>query len=384
MERVQLSPFERVYVVGAALSALFVVLNPALLLSRVGVLLRWAQVEVALALTFLVFAMLSTLDAALPREHAEDVRALTLAVLMALVIAAIAADVGPEVVRRFLGFGSIAASLFLIVAPDERGWSGARLSALGQDPNELASYLGATVAIFAYLLIFGKAARRSVMFARFLLVGLILAGLLVTGSRGGLIATVAALILSVPLSGRVSVRSIRNLMGIALALGVLGLVGYLTIDPALLPVESTSLSRFFDAGAQSSNDRAGGRVGLYQLAFETMLRHPVLGVGAGGFSPGDDTETWFTLGAHNTFLAAGSQYGIPAAVALAVLTIRLIRRLFRSRDIEAQAIGAGLVALVVAGLTVSIEGEKVVWLVLGYSIALILRERRGKSALDLS
>ena len=376
-ESVAILPFPRLYVIGAVLSAVAAVLALPIVFGGFHALARWAQVELALIVAFVVMVLLSLLDAIRPVDHRNDVVSLVMAVLMSVVVAAAAlqSQLSLRFLRKLMTASAVVGVLALVVAPDRLGWDGARLSALGHDPNELASYLAIVFTGYAYSLIY--LSRSSSLNRTHAIVAIVtFGGILLTGSRGGLIGVVGAIVLIGPLSGRVSVRSLKNLALIATVVSSLLAGAYLYLDPATLPADSSAIGRFFDPDAQSSDDRAGGRVELYQLGIEASLRHPANGVGAGGYNPTDSREISFTAGPHNTFITAASQYGILAAVALTVLTLRVMLRLLRSSGFEQQFLGAGLLALVLCGLTVSLEGKKVTWLLLGFCVVAVAQIRQ--------
>ena len=130
-----------------------------------------------------------------------------------------------------------------------------------QDPNFLAAALVPAVAIAVGLLPFAPRGP-----ARLALMGsivMLVVGVVATGSRGGLVAAVIAIVVALAVA-----RGRRLQLGIAVAvLLVIGSFGF----------SSSSLDRIkeFDTGT--------GRIDLWGIASQMSLDHPVVGVGLNNF-----------------------------------------------------------------------------------------------------
>ncbi|MFI5757584.1 O-antigen ligase family protein [Streptomyces sp. NPDC051569] len=172
--------------------------------------------------------------------------------------------------------------------------------------------------------------------------GLLSVPLVLSFSRGAWIATVAALVLQLAVSG------LRRAARIALVAGALGvvLVGGLGIGSQMITERLDSITRVTDAPDQSVTDRYT----MWAAATDMWREEPVTGVGLKGFpayrdshaslalSSGSDTEgagmgfqRQPLLSPHNMYLLVLSEQGLIGAVALvgswAMLLVRTLRRL---------------------------------------------------------
>ncbi len=238
----------------------------------------------------------------------------------------------------------------LAVPPLRPGFSGLSLGS----PNLIATYL-LLLGPLATALLWRSAGRRVAIAA----LGLFLAGILLSGSRGGYLglfaasaAAVGLVILAGDASGGSTIRRVARAAlspRIAVPVVLIGAVGVLAVGPALI-------ARFGTGGE-------GFRIALWQSAVQLFLAHPILGTGPG---------TWPQLQLeiaqnadlvavvphpHNAYLRLLSELGIAgvgaALVALGTLVWRA-RSALRANDrwsrMESVAAITGLVGLGAQGL----------------------------------
>jgi O-antigen ligase len=134
--------------------------------------------------------------------------------------------------------------------------------------------------------------------------------LLLTGSRGAVVAVGLALLLYLWLLGSGSILRSRAFQ--------LGLVVVLVTAAGLLRYSGEqTIERFGQAGANF-----GDRIVYYETTWRAMQDRPLLGTGYGTYADafraynGPETETYFLDKAHNTYLQLMFELGWPAALAL--------------------------------------------------------------------
>jgi len=230
------------------------------------------------------------------------------------------------------------------------------------NPNDCAYYLVVGVAM---LLAARDAASRRWMKAIYLaLQGPMLTALLLTQSRGGMIACGAVLLLW-------AVRSVRRApvaVGVALALAGLWAVGPSNIFE----------HRMESSVAYGTDMSAQGRVDAWRTGMNMVAARPLTGVGAGAFmvawpeyAPGDAGPVRTE---HNTFVQLVAELGIPALALFAFALcagILGVSRAARTAYLQpyARGVQCGLAAFAICGLWGGIAFSWPVYLLLGASFA---------------
>lgn len=273
--------------------------------------------------------------------------------------------------------GATLAALYAIVVGDPVGGT-TRAAGVAGTANELAT-LVVTALVLAIGLFVGI---RGAPLVRVLLVvaGLICVGALVLSlSRGGLVALAAALVAAVAVGGR------RRLAGAVLvALIALSVVGYFAVAAS-----QDARERVTTVGSGT------GRTDIWTVGWRMVEAHPVQGVGVGNFQtssihyllePGAILRDDFIVDrpqvAHNAYLHVLAETGAPGlALYLGLLFVgtlaawRAALRFERRGDVFlescARAVVVALVATFVADLFVSEQLSKSLWLLLGVGPALL-------------
>lgn len=196
---------------------------------------------------------------------------------------------------------------------------GSRITTEGSyDPNDL----GALFALFLPLAIGASLRGRSVhRLASVVAAGIILAALLKTGSRGGLLALGAASIVFV-----FAYRPRHVLIVLFSCLVVLPAAW--RFAPPVMQQRAASLFALEDDYNTTSNS---GRVYLWKRGVAFAIANPLVGLGAGTFEAavGKDFEeqgahgAWHT--AHNTYVQVFAELGVPGGVILLVLFARVLQ-----------------------------------------------------------
>lgn len=231
-----------------------------------------------------------------------------------------------------------------------------------QDPNLYAGYLLTSVAVAFYLVARDRLAAWPVL----LLV--LLAGVLATGSRGGLVAMAALLGLAVValLSSRIGT--------LLMAGGVAGLAVLLFVPDILSRSLLPGVERLLTSSEAADTDP---RWRLWNRAWELWTDHPLLGVGIGQYpeySAGLTPFRNWTEGqvAHNTFLSFAAEGGVLGLLALCAVigaTALQVRRAAPLTRMQRAALLLGVVVIVVMMLTLNLQNLRYVWAFLAFAVA---------------
>jgi O-antigen ligase len=259
-----------------------------------------------------------------------------------------------------------------------------RYSAVG-DPNYFAAYQVITLPLVVVLL----SSQASVLRRAFLYlaIAVIADSVVTTLSRGGFGVLVVVLLLVALLPSRVLFPSRREKAAFLIICGI-GV-------SLLVPLAWAPLQQRFEVGFKETN-LAGDRQDVWLAAWHGYLEHPVLGLGIGGFrgvtfqllrvTPGVNLARHVRfLGegeyVHNAYLGSLAEVGpLGLALWLGILSsagrsLRRTARRARSRDNPllrqvANALLIGLVAFALASLLLSTETSRILWFIVGMSLAL--------------
>ena len=214
----------------------------------------------------------------------------------------------------------------------------------------------------------------------YLLAPVFLYGIIATGSRTGLIALAATPLLALVVPGLAARLSWR-----ILPLYVLGAAALVAVALAVPSVTESALERYTTLSQIESEDTWNGRWSLWQGGLDVFASHPVLGVGAGNFAEAalkySESVQAHTAHkaqvagvAHNIFLGVASQLGLVGLLLfLGVLFFAFKTALPLARRSSLGAgIFLGLIVSMIAGMTLSWESQKIVYVLFGSVLALQL------------
>lgn len=286
--------------------------------------------------------------------------------------------------RRFLLFACITVAL----ASGSSAWSVyqnifqgvPRPAGTFSNPNIFANYLilNIALAVGASSMLaedqggahgfFGRLLRkhRSLLLAAS--ITLLVLGMLATGSRGGLLALLAAVACLVRLPrGRISIRRVIATLFSIVLIG-LAVTWFLDQHPYVLERVGTTLS------GQGKNIDV--RLRLYKAAYEAFISHPVLGVGYGQFG-----QFWEQTGrlpsrvVHQTYLSTAAELGIAGLLVFLWLFGTVARDAWRARlwpgSRVPRACFAYIVGAAVQGMTNNVDQFRALWIAFGIVAALV-------------
>jgi O-antigen ligase len=228
-----------------------------------------------------------------------------------------------------------------------------RFAAGGADPNDLAMVLALGLPMAWYLgMTYGNPILRWIC-RGYVPISLVAIGL--TGSRGGLLATTAALLI-VPLS---MTRLSPGRM--AMAIFLLGLAGSLAI--AYTP--ETLIQRMATTTTELERGHIGGRGKIWKAGLEAFAQRPVFGYGTSGFI----NAVYPILGsmakvAHNSFLSVLVEQGLVGLMLYLTMFLAVFRSVIGLRLLERRFALVLLMTLGCAMFPLTWEHRKVVWFIL--------------------
>jgi O-antigen ligase len=283
------------------------------------------------------------------------------------------------VIGAYVTGAAVAAAYGLLRPPEDVAYYDvSRVGGTLGDPNELASVLVPGMILAAALAIAIKRAPL-VRIAAVVAAGLCAAGVFLSLSRGGLIATGFALLVALIVAGRWRVQAI--VLVVLVACGGLFYYGYVADRDAVNRVTRV--------------EGGTGRTDLWTIGWRMVESEPVRGVGIGNFQtasihhllePGALRRDEFIVddpkSAHNTYLQALAELGaIGAALFLAVILFSLFcvlraARIFDRLDehgleLLSRALLVALAGVLAADFFISEQYSKQLWFLLGLGPALL-------------
>jgi O-antigen ligase len=279
--------------------------------------------------------------------------------------------------------GAAIAAVYGIVSPGQFEAEFGRLESAALDPNELAAVLVPAFGICMFAAI-GLERRPGLRLAA-LGIGLIsVVTIMLTVSRGGLIALVALLIVAVLVAGRW--RPLIALVAVCVGAGAFLYFAGFASQNAVSHLEATT---------QGDQRFAEGRYTIWQIGWRMASANPVDGVGGGNFAissrhyllqPGETPRGDLILDqplvAHNTYLETLVDLGVVGlslflgllafCVGAAIRAATAFKRL-GDLDMEllSRAVVAGLAGILVADFFISEQFSKALWLLLAMGPALL-------------
>lgn len=194
-------------------------------------------------------------------------------------------------------------------------------AASASDPNNLAASLLLPLALAAS----GGNARWPL---RLLVCGILVAGVLATGSRGGVIGVL--IVLGIALNwGRKGKAALGGVLKMLVVLAIIWVL-VVTLFPALLARLSYAELR-------------AGRLGIWPVGLAAFGRFGSIGAGIGSFPAAYNAvgagPEGYSRAAHNIFLQIGVELGVPGLVLFCLVVLLAIRRTRSSRAGTAAILG---------------------------------------------
>ena len=243
-----------------------------------------------------------------------------------------------------------------------------RFVAEGQDPNDVARFLDLGFPVAA--LLFATDGRRVV---RWLALGYLPVGLLavvLTASRGGFVASLAALVCVLFL--------IARWRPVAALSATVGLTVAASVSLFFVPVDT--YARLATIPEQFASADFNNRFNIWESGWAAFRHAPWLGYGAGNFSLAAGLSAEDT--AHNTLMAVLVMGGLVGGALLAGVVVSAAQKALRAEGLLRIAMVSSLVVWGITSSVGSVEENRMTWLVFAWigvagRIAGIERERTG-------
>jgi O-antigen ligase len=234
-----------------------------------------------------------------------------------------------------------------------------RFAATGFDANDLAAALVLALPMAWYV---GSTTRHTALrwiCRAYIPVGIVAIGL--TGSRGGMLATIVALLV-IPLTmTRISPGRL------AMAIAILCLSGSLAV--AYIP--ETVVQRLSTTKGDVEEGRLGGRLKIWVAGAKAFAKQPILGYGTSGYktaiTPFLPTKAQV---AHNSFLSLLVEQGILGFFMYLTMIVSVFRAVLGLHQLERRFGLVLLATLMVVMLPLTWEDRKPVWFVLAALLGL--------------
>lgn len=343
-----------VYLVGLATLGLFL-----LALARGEVRLHLSLVAGGMVV-FALLALVSTFWSVDP-DRTQYYSLLLLRLLLTTWITATC--MGAEVGRPLLLWALLASSLYPAVTLVQNAFDygflvvGGRLALEGADPNLTAFRFVISILVAVHLGLHERRAWRRVPI--FAVAGLFAMASLTTGSRGGLLALSFSLLMYFAFA--LGTRPGRSL----LALGSLGLA--VTLAFQVLPEGLTA--RYLGIGQEVATGDMAKRKDIYREARGSIDAHPMFGVGYLAYQSASRQSGGLNLAAHNDPLQATLDLGLLGLAVWAWMAGGLACRAIQAGPNRALACSI-LGAYLVMGLSITLLGAKITWVVFGAVLGL--------------
>jgi O-antigen ligase len=258
-----------------------------------------------------------------------------------------------------------------------------RFGPAGAGPNSYACLL----AIAFFVALFWLVRRHGIL--ALLISPVFLYGIFATGSRTGLIALVATPLLALLFVPRLAARLNWRI----LPMYFLGAAAMAVMFLAIPSLAESAVERYTALSNVQSEGTWTGRWSLWQGALELIASHPILGVGVGNYSQAAMEHSATVVAhsarkdavagvAHNMFLGVASQLGLVGLI----LFLGVLFSVFKTAVPIAQesrlgtGIFCGLIVVLIAGLTLSWETDKIVYVIFGSVLALQLHDSARRAA----
>lgn len=147
--------------------------------------------------------------------------------------------------------------------------------------------------------------------------------LFVTGKRGFILANFIAMIITYYYSQDTLKNKTKKYLKYIIGLITMIIIIYLSY--MFIPAVGSALDRFFISNS-TSGDISSGRFGLYNLAWETFVDNPIIGVGIDTFTYIPYSGVQQNVGAHNDWLQFLAEIGAVGSMFLMYFVLMTLRK----------------------------------------------------------
>ncbi len=319
---------------------------------------RWIKPAPWLLAGFLLYSLYSVINAmGSPQMDIALVRVSSLIQSVIMIISLIQVTDSFEKYRLFLWafvLGNIVQFAITITYANPLDPDFYRLRAENYNPNNIAFLLSMGV-VTAWILLVDHSPRHRIFDA--ICVAAMISftvGILLTGSRGGLIALAAGYLIILVSYLRSNIRKWYKPIGVV----VVCLLLVQTLMPQSLWLRYSTLLNLETSTLE-------GRQGIWEAGLEAVQQSPIFGIGIGTYADVSLEALGREFTAHNTFVSIYVEQGI---VGLALFVVPLALMLFQVWRFphHQNYYGVAMIVVIIAmSLTATLHWNKVIWLVFG-------------------
>src|SRR5262249_44103218 len=248
-------------------------------------------------------------------------------------------------------------SSVLRVESGQAAANASRYTIAGFNENDLALILALSIPMTLYLIARRKAALPALLYWVQLVLGV--TSILLTGSRGALLAAATALLMFPLIVLRLS--RWQRVVSLFAALGALACAAYLVPD--------VTLSRLLTLGQEASEGTLTHRTVIWAAGMEVFRNHPFLGVGSGAYGASVLRVLDVPYVAHNTFLSVLVELVVIGSSLVAALLAGLLYGVSRMVSLERRLWIVLLLTWTVGVSVLTWDYQKTTWLLFGMAAA---------------
>lgn len=194
-----------------------------------------------------------------------------------------------------------------------------RAAGLG-DINDYASFLVLFIPLLLSSFLFKR--RASIKSATGILLVLSFSGLIITGSRGGVLSFFISMLIYFLLLYREKIVNLRKIILLCMMLTVVSGVVLLILPSR---VTEAVIARFDPAQSESLHDLTSGRTLIWSCGLRLFMESPIFGHGNGAFLPLVEKKFSIRCVAHNQYLEHLVNYGIIGLSILLMIFFKLFQ-----------------------------------------------------------
>ncbi len=225
-----------------------------------------------------------------------------------------------------------------------------RFAAAGQDPNDVARFLDLGLPLAALLFRCDQRWTARLMALGYLPLGLV--AVLLTASRGGFVAAVAALAGCALVLGQGQAK--------AAVVAVFAIPAVAATLWTALP--SSTLVRLATIPAELQGGHLNQRLNIWSAGWHAFLRAPFVGTGAGTFAAAARLAPTDT--AHNTMLTLAVSGGLCALFIAVAIVALAARSIAATRGLLRLTLATALTVWAITSLVATVEESRTTWLLL--------------------